>query len=361
VTPPRAAGLVARVTRAVRQDALLRPGDRCLVAVSGGIDSVALLDLLASAAPRLGVALAVGHVDHGERGAEGREAAALVAREAAARGLAYVEARLPPPDGAQRRSEATLRRARYAALARLARDAGCAAVAVAHHRDDQAETVLLRLLRGAGPRGLAAMAPARRLPHPDGGPPLRLVRPLLAISRAELAARVADRGLAVHPDPTNADRRHTRNALRLDLLPPLRARINPHLDAALAAMAALVREEDALLTRQARTLFRKLAVVGAAGEMRLPLAALADLPVALQRRLIRAAGRAAAPDAPAPTFAQVEAARGLVATRRGASRSSGPVRWPGGVGVRREASALVVGPDGRSGRAGRNPAKVQKA
>ncbi len=341
------AGLLARAFRALREGGLLAAGDRCLVAVSGGADSVALLDLLGVLAPRLGVGLAVGHVDHGLRGDEGHAAAALVAGLARARRLPFHETRLPAPvPGAVPPAEAPLRRARYAALARLAREADCGVVAVAHHRDDQAETVLLRVLRGAGPRGLGGMAPLRPLPDPDGGPPLRLVRPLLDIPRADLAARVAERGLPTHPDPTNADRRWLRNALRLDLLPPLRARVNPRLDEALAATAAILRDEDALLEALAERAYGEALAGAEPGQVRLVITRLAACPVALQRRVLRLAGGRAVPSAPAPTFAQVEAARRLVAGPAGAGRGravGGPVRWPGQVGVSVERGALRVG------------------
>lgn len=347
--------VLARVARAIREQALLARGDRCLVAVSGGPDSVALLDILVTLAPRLGIGLAVGHVDHGLRGEEGRAAARLVQRLAAERGLPYVETRL---DLQPRRpgvwpSEASLRRARYTALAQLAREANCSAIAVGHSRDDQAETVLLRLLRGAGPRGLGGMAPERLLPDPGGGPPLRLIRPLLDVPRADLAARVSARGLPTHPDPTNTDRRWLRNALRLDLMPLLRARANPRLDEALAATAAILRDEDALLSAEAAAHFARLAGPAPAegGDVQLPLEPLAALPVALQRRLLRLAGERAAPGAPAPTFAQIEEVRRLLrAAGRTAGRAAegrrqaaGPVRWPGGLAVAVEGGTLVVG------------------
>jgi tRNA(Ile)-lysidine synthase len=366
------AGLVARVRRAIREHGLLAPGERGLVAVSGGPDSVALLGLLAALAGKLRVALAVGHVDHGLRGEEGRAAAALVARLAADACLPFVEARLSSvlTRSSGQPSEAALRRARYAALARLAREARCGVIAVGHSREDQAETVLLRLLRGAGPRGLAGMAPLRSLPDRDGGPPLRLIRPLLGIARSDLAAWVAERGLPTHPDPTNMDRRWLRNALRLDFLPALRARVNPRLDEALAATAAILRDEDAFVAAEAAERLERLATrpVGG-GDVRLETAALAVLPVALQRRILRLAGEAAAPGAPQPSFAQVEEARRLLmacpsaeAERSGAEAersrtaeaersrrcggtagAAGPVRWPGGLAVALEAGVLVVG------------------
>jgi tRNA(Ile)-lysidine synthase len=166
------------------------------------------------------------------------------------------------------------------------------------------------------------------------------------------------------------DRRWLRNALRLDFLPALRARVNPRLDEALAATAAILRDEDAFVAAEAAERLERLATrpVGG-GDVRLETAALAVLPVALQRRILRLAGEAAAPGAPQPSFAQVEEARRLLmacpsaeAERSGAEAersrtaeaersrrcggtagAAGPVRWPGGLAVALEAGVLVVG------------------
>src|SRR5437660_8452356 len=183
-----------------------------VVAVSGGPDSVALLDLLHGAAAALELTLVVAHADHGIQPAS-RAVAETVARLAARLGLPFELGELALGPGT---SETAARRARYAWL----RDVQAARAArypvTAHHQDDRVETVLLRVLRGSAPAGLAGMTARAR-----GG----LVRPLLPFSRAELAAHVAARGLAAHDDPANRDPVHLRSWVRGTLLPFLDARL----------------------------------------------------------------------------------------------------------------------------------------
>ncbi len=191
-----------------------RPPGTAVVAVSGGADSVALLDLLHGVAPELGLTLVVAHADHGiqvESGNVGR-----MVRELAARyGLPFElgELRL----GAAT-TETEARRARYAWLRAIQRRIGAAYLITAHHRDDQIETVVLRALRGSAPAGLAGIARRAR-----GG----LVRPLLPFPRRELAEHAAARGLPVHDDPANRDPRHLRSWVRATLLPLLAERLGP--------------------------------------------------------------------------------------------------------------------------------------
>ncbi|MGH7583518.1 MAG: tRNA lysidine(34) synthetase TilS, partial [Gemmatimonadales bacterium] len=187
-------------TAADRLRILTRPDELCLLAVSGGSDSLAMLDLLHNGAESHGRSLAVAHVDHGIDPASER-VAATVAYAASARGLRFYCRRL---ELAAATSETRARTARRAALGAMAREAGAAAVVLAHTADDQAETVLLRVLRGSGPAGLAAMAARRG----------RWVRPLLAIRRVQLMEHLAARGIEALSDPANADRRHLRSWLR---------------------------------------------------------------------------------------------------------------------------------------------------
>jgi len=187
------------------------PGTAVL-AVSGGPDSVALLDLMRAVAPGRGLSLVVAHADHGIR-ADSRTVGQSVGALARRYGLPFEVAELELGPQA---TETAARRARYAWLA-VVREAHAARYLVtAHHSDDQIETILLRVLRGSGLAGLAGM-PARG----RGG----LVRPLLPFTRAELAAHVAESGLPFHDDPANRDPRHLRSWVRVELLPRLAARV----------------------------------------------------------------------------------------------------------------------------------------
>ena len=197
---------------------LFRVRGGAVVAVSGGADSVALLDLLHGAAPELGLTLVVAHADHGIQSVS--RLVGQTVRELAARyKLPFELGELGlGPDA----TETVARRARYAWLREAQRRHGAAYLVTAHHRDDQIETVLLRALRGSAPAGLAGIAQRGR-----GG----LVRPLLPFTRAELAEYATARGLPVHDDPANRDPRHLRSWLRTALLPLLVERLGPRLTA----------------------------------------------------------------------------------------------------------------------------------
>jgi tRNA(Ile)-lysidine synthase len=204
---------------------------RVLAAVSGGADSMALLHALLA----LGQRLAVAHVHHGLRGAEADRDLEFVASECRALGVPFFAARVDARRRDGRSPEARARALRYAALEELRAGHGYAHLATAHHQDDQAETVLLRALRGTGPAGLAAIRPAL-----DGG---RVLRPLLALRRAELAAYLAERGHRFVSDSSNGERAIPRNRLRAEVLPVLEA-IAPGAVANLAALAELAREAE---------------------------------------------------------------------------------------------------------------------
>lgn len=207
----------------------LSDADRIGLAVSGGPDSVALLHLAAAALPgRIEVAT----VDHGLR-PEAAAEAALVARACAGLGVPHSTLTVFVPAGAS--LQAAARRARYEALAIWCRERGLAALATAHHADDQAETLLMRLARGAGLTGLSGIREARDL----GG--VMLVRPLLGWRRAELTAIVA--GVQTVADPSNADPRHDRTRVRA-LLAAAGAGIDP---LRMATSAAHLAEADAAL------------------------------------------------------------------------------------------------------------------
>lgn len=231
MSTPRA--IRATVRAFVREHDLLPPG-ALVVAVSGGTDSSALLVLLAELAPALGLLLHVAHFDHRLRPRSAAADAQYVADLAQRHGATIRLGRAERPP----RSEDDAREQRYAFLRRVAREAGARAIATGHTRDDQAETVLLHLVRGSGITGLAAMRPKRD----------DIVRPLLPIGRAETMVLCRAAGLQPREDPTNRSLVPARNRIRHAVLPEL-ARINPQVHGALARLAdaaAQVADETAL-------------------------------------------------------------------------------------------------------------------
>ena len=206
---------VARVRRAVASAAdrrgVIRPGEKVLVACSGGPDSMALLDALIRLAPPRGWHLEVAHVDHGLRAGSSAEADIVEARTAGA-GLTVRRLRVQvTPSGGSLQDRA--RTARLDALRTAARSVGATAIALGHTADDQAETVLMRALTSGSPRSLLAMS------ERDG----MLSRPLLRLWRDDIEAYGHAVGLVVVDDPSNRDRRFLRTRVRYDLLPAIEA------------------------------------------------------------------------------------------------------------------------------------------
>ncbi len=212
------------------------PAGTALAAVSGGPDSVALLDLLVRTQDSHGLRLVVAHADHGIHPESGRVAEQVRAL-AASHGLPFETTQLKLGASA---GETLARARRYAWLEEVRIRVGAAFIFTAHHADDQVETVLMRALSGSGPAGLSGMAAMRG----------RLVRPLLPFSRADLAEYARERGLTAWVDPANADPRHLRSWIRTQLLPEIRRRL-PQIDSNLERLSRQAADDraawDALL------------------------------------------------------------------------------------------------------------------
>ncbi|MFV2115157.1 tRNA lysidine(34) synthetase TilS [Micromonospora sp. LOL_025] len=326
LAPPVAAIRVA-VRRALAD---LPSGGPVLVACSGGADSLALAAATAFVAPRLGRAAGLVTVDHGLQEGSARRAAAVVtwAREV---GLAPVESVRVEVAGRPGGPEAAAREARYRALAEVANRLGAAALLTGHTRDDQAETVLLALARGAGPRGLAGM-PARR--DLDGVP---LLRPLLEVGREQTRTACAVLGLSPWEDPHNADPSYARARVRADLLPALVRALGPGVLDNLARTARLVAADNAVLDELA---------AAALADVRHPdgglaVRGLADLAPAVRGRVLHAWARELGAPPAALSYRHVTALDTLVTGWRG----QGAAHLPGGLRVlRRDGRLAAIGP-----------------
>lgn len=266
-------------------DALSIRDGRLLVAVSGGRDSCVLLDVLERLAPGRGLELAVGHVNHGLRGADAEADAAFVARRSAAAGHAFGVRSIDPKKaqaGHSSRERPTLEEAarslRRAALLEIAAAEGARWIATAHHAGDQAETMLMRVLRGTGPEGLAGI-------HPVSGDGC-WIRPLLRCEPGAIEKYAGARGVEWREDASNVSRAFTRNRLRHDWIPGLSQDFNPQLLRTLGQLAETLHEEGEWIE----------AIVEQASEGRVwqvgknvefALGGWSELPPALARRLVR--------------------------------------------------------------------------
>ncbi|HYM50522.1 MAG TPA: tRNA lysidine(34) synthetase TilS [Candidatus Limnocylindrales bacterium] len=286
--------LAARVAREIHRHLTLWSGERVLVAVSGGPDSLALLSLLRELIPDFGLALSVAHFDHRWR-QDSADDARFVSEVSERWGFACITGSLGiEGDRPVKVSEDAARRARYAFLRQAARDTDSSVIALGHTQDDQVETLLLHLLRGSGAQGLAAM-------RPRSGD---LARPLLSIPRADIEAYLRDQHLQPRRDPSNDDPAYTRNRLRLRVLPVLEA-FDPAARRALARAADILAEEDRFLEEETARLDPAL--------LR-EREAFAALPIALQRRLVRRLN-------PGLSYSEVEAFR---------ATGAATIRDPGG-------------------------------
>ena len=335
-----------RFKQAIADAGLLAEGERILAAVSGGGDSVALLLLLADyAAQHPGAfSIVVAHVNHKLRG------------EAADADQRFVERlserlQLPclvlSPEGDEqtrrvKRGEEGARMVRHALLRAAARAQGCRRIALGHTADDQAETVLMRLVRGSGRRGLSGMAPCG---------PGRLFRPMLGIRRREAREFLAARGEPCREDETNLDPRLLRNRIRSILL-PLLAQLNPSIVDTLSRNATLMAEEDAWLDGQAAGWVTARATIGPDGA-RVSAAALEELPRVLARRAVRLLIARVGGDPRGAGGAAIESV--LRAAGKGAADTS--LSLPGGMRVTRDGLNLYVGGSGPS----RSAASIESA
>ncbi|MBW2696117.1 MAG: tRNA lysidine(34) synthetase TilS [Deltaproteobacteria bacterium] len=333
---------------------------RVLVAVSGGIDSTVLLDALATLQGPLRLTLALGHVHHGLRGLEADADERSVRTLADKLGLASFVARIDPGslrEGRSNRERPTLQEAarqlRYQALQRMADEWPADHIATAHNLNDQAETVLMRLLRGTSPDGLGGI--------PEASPDRRVVRPLLAVTREEIESFARERHLLWREDASNAGDAYTRNRIRHHWLPALTREFNPQLLRVTGNLAEAQRRDSEWLatlveaaapdwiTKHRGTQARGPGEAGGEEGDRIELAARGwdALPEALARRLVvRALGEMGA----GRDVTRTHIRRMLDFMCGGAARETGKtLELPGGLELRQERSSFVL----RRGRGGR--------
>lgn len=305
-----------KVYRYIEKNKLLEPGDDVTAALSGGADSVALLWLLRSNAPRLGITLRAAHFHHGIRGEEADRDAEFCRELCARWEIPFTLGRGDAPALAAETGESLEEAARVLRYAFL-KETASGKIATAHNADDNAETILLRLLRGTGLRGLGGIPPKRE----------NIIRPLLSCTRQEIEALLAEQGLPHMEDSSNASDECVRNRLRHQVLPLLREE-NPNLAVTLTRSAALFREEDACLSRLAA----RASDTCRAGEG-WSCQKLLDLEPVLRRRVLLAALREQGLEDPAAVY--VEALEALL--RAGPSAR---VDLPDGKTARREYDLL---------------------
>ena len=316
---------------------------RIVAAVSGGPDSMALLLLLNRLRGQLGFELHVAHADHGLRGDEAREDARFVESMARYMGLPVTLARLDVNalrDARGMSVEEAAREARYAFLVETAGGVGASAIALGHTADDQAETVLMHLLRGSGTSGLAGMPAVSHLPADRYGERMALVRPLLDFTKADTRAYCEIRGVTPREDSTNSSLEITRNRVRLELMPQLE-QFNPRFREALLRLSASSAHDLDFLEQAAGEARQRLDVPGEQSGIAVSRAGFQALHPAVRRHLLRLAYRELAGATKELTHRHVEDMVRLSSGRTGAWMA-----LPGGLRFHVGYDALHLAPAG---------------
>ena len=309
---------------------MLSPGDRVIVAVSGGPDSVCLLRALLALAPEYGLTLHIAHLDHRFRGSESAAEAEFVAGLAKKLGIpATIESRDVPAYCAERglSAQAGAREVRYRFLRQVADSAGANRIALGHTANDEAETLLMRLIRGAGVSGLSAIPPVRE----------DIIRPLIDITRDEILAYLKELGQDFVTDPSNVKPLYTRNRIRQEVLPILE-RFNPRVVEALAQAAEVLRDEDAAMEESIAPVMAEM-VRQEHGAVHIVRTSFSGLLPALQRRVLRKALALACGDVTAElSSVQTREALGFMAnTQTGRS-----MELPGDLALEREYDSFLI-------------------
>ena len=325
---------------------MIRAGDRVLAGLSGGADSTALFDVLERLSGPMGFSLRAVHVHHGLRGAEADRDAAFSERLCRERKIPFFLVRADVREAAKAPHlslEAAGRALRYEALYRAAEMWDLESpgerptlIAVAHHRDDQAETVLLQLARGSGLKGAAGMPPVRD----------RVIRPLLSVSRQEITDYLRERGISWVTDSTNLSGDYTRNRIRNQVIPLLSEAVNSRASDHLAQAAELLREADSFLEEEAGKLLERALdngeAPGAPGTLNTGI--LKERHPALRKYCLRRWAAGLLPEGAELTFAHLEGLDGLVTGGTGRQQS-----LPGGFAAEVDRGKLILLPSEEHG------------
>lgn len=323
--------MIRKIKDAIEDNHLFDPGEKVVVAVSGGSDSVALLKVLEMLSYEYRLTLIVAHLNHGLR-EEAPSEERFVRKMAQDMGLVFESKSL---DIASLRKvsgkciEDTSREVRYDFLDDVAKKHGARKIALGHHMNDQTETVLMNFLRGSGPPGLKGMLIAR-----DS----RYIRPLLVVTRSEIISFLEFHRISYVTDASNADDRYLRNRIRRALVPELKARYNPNLDESIKSMAEVMRVENEYMEMASDRVLSAWGVTHGHSEFRVRISDFLGYHEAIQRRIMKHLLEELSPNGKGIGFAHIKAALGLIRS----DRPGAYVTLPCNIEVRREYDTLVI-------------------
>jgi tRNA(Ile)-lysidine synthase len=327
-----AKNLIEQVLKTVRSYRMVKPGDTVLAAVSGGPDSMFLLHALLRLKSKLGIkSIAACNLDHCLRGKESEEDSRFVKREARRLGIECYQKRVNISASKMRKlsTEEAARDARYAFYRQAAVKTGANVVATGHTIDDQAETVLMRIVKGASLKGLVGIAPVR-----DEGP-LRIIRPLIELEKEELVIYLNDSGMPYRIDSSNLEDRYFRNIVRREIVPFLE-NYNPRLKRSLFSLAEHLREDFEFIKHEKERIGKRI-ITASRGAVGIRLKDIVLQPSAIQKELLRDSLELAGGAVKKLSFRHWKEVDALL-KRRGKGFS---IDLPGSIRVTRGASELV--------------------
>jgi len=315
--------LANTVKNFIEQNQLLKNGDRVIVAVSGGPDSAALIHILTALRYDLGIGLSIAHVNHNLRKTSGQDER-FVKNLADKLNLPFYSTSIRLRKKKKKSSiEELAREARLRFFIRLAKREKAQCVALGHNRDDLAETVLMRILRGTGLLGLRAILPKRKI---EG---VTFIRPLLEVRRKEIVSFLKKHGLKFCQDATNSKSNFFRNKIRLHLLPILERAYNPKIKETLAHLSESITADYACLEKQAQAAWRRVAATPAkeSKRIRIHIDSLQKLDMAIKRIVLRQALKKFKGDTRQLSFVHMKAIERLLHTQKAAAT----VHLPSGI------------------------------
>jgi tRNA(Ile)-lysidine synthase len=322
--------MILKVKKTIQKYNLLKKGDRVVVALSGGPDSTALLAILSAIAKEMNLTLIVAHFNHGLRGRESDADERFSHKLAATMGWVFCSAKMDRKHHGKGVSpEEYFRRERYGFLSEIARDHGAQKIALGHNLNDQAETVLLHFLRGSGLEGLRGIQPKRDE---------KIIRPLLEVSREEIIAYLKTSAIKYRQDASNKNIRYLRNQIRAELIPYLRNKYNPNIEASLSQMAELLRNEDEFIKDQVARSLRKVFIQKDANHVALKLNVINKLPPAIRWRLFKTVLEEFSPDKNGISYRHVKSLDGMARN----SESGKKIILPMKIEARKEYQSLIL-------------------
>ena len=322
--------MIEKIKKTIKKYDLLEKGERVVVALSGGPDSTALLTVLDVLAKDLDLSLIVAHYNHGLRGAESDEDEQFSRDLAQDMGLIFVSGRMDQKKVAKGFSpEDFYRRQRYGFLEKVASDYQARKIALGHNLQDQAETVLLNLLRGSGLEGLKGFLPKR-----DG----RIIRPLIETSRREIISFLEKSGISYRQDSSNEDGVYLRNQIRSELIPYLKEKYNPKIEENLARMAQILRAEDEFIGRHVAEALQSSFIQRHQNRVLLNIDFVNKLQTAVRLRLFKTILEDLSPAKNGISFAHIESLDNLSRKHESGKR----INLPLNIEARREYDNLIL-------------------